>query len=98
MTLPVTDTTDGVQFAVKVVPGAAADRIVGLLGDALKVQVAAPPERGRANVRLCAILAEALAVPLRSVEVHSGPGSPRKLVRVAGLTAHTLRERLGIPG
>ena len=31
--------------------------VAGLLGDALKVQISAPPERGRANERLCEVLA-----------------------------------------
>lgn len=97
MTWQVSETGDGVQFAVKVVPGASRDRIVGLVGDALKVQVAAPPERGKANDRLCAVLAAALAVPARAVTVHAGHGSPRKVVRVAGVDAEALRGRLGLP-
>ncbi len=32
------------QVKVKVVPGASRDEVVGQLGDALKVRVAAPPE------------------------------------------------------
>ncbi len=84
-TLPLRATGEGVQFAVKVVPGAARDRIVGLLGDALKVQVAAPPEGGKANARLCELLAEALAVPIRTVAVLSGASNARKVVAVQGL-------------
>ena len=86
-TLPLREVAGVVQFAVKVVPGAARDRIVGLLGDALKVQVSAPPEAGKANARLCALLAAALAVPVRTVQVASGTGSARKVVAVHGLDA-----------
>lgn len=94
MTLAVTELADGVAFAVKVVPGAARDRITGLLGDALKVQIAAPAEKGKANERLCGVLAAALGVPRRSVQVTSGHGSPRKLVTVYGTTAALLRATL----
>jgi len=84
----------GVRFAVKVVPGAAQDRIVGALGEALKVQVAAPPEHGKANARLCELLARALGVPARAVAVTAGHGSARKVVRVHGIDAATARTRL----
>ncbi|MFN7587707.1 MAG: DUF167 domain-containing protein [Planctomycetota bacterium] len=92
--LPVTTRGDDVQFAVKVVPGAARDRIAGLLGDALKVQISAPPERGRANERLCEVLAAVLGVPARSVQVTSGASNARKVVAVSGLTAELVQQRL----
>jgi uncharacterized protein (TIGR00251 family) len=92
--LPVTSRGDLVQFAVKVVPGAARDRIAGRLGDALKVQISAPPERGRANDRLCEVLAAVLGVPVRSVEVASGASNPRKVVAVRGLAAELVQQRL----
>lgn len=93
---PVAD-GDGVRFAVKVVPGAAQDRIAGPLGDALKVQVAAPPEQGKANARLCEVLARALGVPTRAVRVVAGHGNPRKTVAVAGVDAATVQARLAGP-
>jgi uncharacterized protein (TIGR00251 family) len=79
---------------VKAVPGSSRDRIQGILGDALKVAVAAPPERGKANDAICALLAQALGVPVRNVTVIAGGTSPRKLVRALGITADEVRQRL----
>jgi uncharacterized protein YggU (UPF0235/DUF167 family) len=92
--LEVRERDGGCQFAVKAVPGASADRIAGLLGTALKVRVAAPPERGRANDRIRALLALALGVPVAAVAVVAGASTAHKQVLVAGLTAAELRRRL----
>jgi uncharacterized protein len=87
-------TGDGVRLPVKVVPGASRERIVGLYGDALKVQVGAPPTGGAANARLCELLAAALCVPTRAVTIVSGASQARKSVTIAGLDLATLRARL----
>jgi uncharacterized protein (TIGR00251 family) len=96
MTLAIRECDGALQFAVKAVPGASRDRIAGLYGDSLKVQVSAPPEGGKANARIEAVLAEALQVPVRSVQVVAGHGHPRKVVAVRGLSAADLRARLGL--
>ncbi|HSD71700.1 MAG TPA: DUF167 domain-containing protein, partial [Thermoanaerobaculia bacterium] len=49
---------DGLELRIKVVPGTSRSEIVGALGDRLKVRVAAPPERGKANDALVALLRE----------------------------------------
>ena len=68
---------------VKVAPGSSRTAIAGEMADGtLKVRVAAPPEKGRANEALCALLAEHFGVARRAVTIVSGHGSPRKLVRV----------------
>ena len=84
----------GVRFAVKVVPGASRDRIVGALGDALKISVKKPPEGGAANAAVVALLASALGVPASRVQIARGHGTPRKDVFVAGLTPAQLQARL----
>lgn len=77
--------SDGVWLVrVKAVPGASRTRIAGPLGDALKIQVAAPPEAGAANRSLAATLAEAFGVSPRDVELVAGPASPRKSFRIRG--------------
>lgn len=67
------------------VPGASRSEIAGALGDRLKVRVAVPPERGRANEALVAVLREWLGA--RGVEVVAGLTSREKTVRVIGVSA-----------
>ncbi len=88
------------QFAtrlkVKVVPGASRSHIAGWLGDALKIRVSAPPEKGKANAAVAAVVAAALGVPAGSVAVVSGKSSPRKLVEVRGLSREEIVKRLAV--
>lgn len=69
---------------VKAVPGSSRTRIQGALGDHLKVQVAAPPEGGKANAAIRELLATHFGVPHSSVELQSGNTSPRKVFRITG--------------
>jgi uncharacterized protein (TIGR00251 family) len=94
MTLAITSSADGVRLKLKVVPGASRDRVVGVLGDALKVAVAQPPEGGAANRAVVRLLAEALKLPAKSIEVATGRSSPRKDVRVLGVSPAELSRRL----
>jgi len=85
---------DGVLLRVKVVPGASRTRPAGLLGDRLKVQVAAPPQGGRANAAVCELIADLFGVPKRNVVIHAGHAKPRKDVAVIGLSLCQATERL----
>ena len=84
----------GTLFKVRVQPGAMRSRVVGEYGGALKVSVVAPPERGKANRALCDLLAAALGVTRRQVEVVAGEASRDKLVRVSGIIMTEMRKRL----
>ena len=86
----------GVSFAVKVHPRAKKDAIIGELGDALKVSLTAPPLDGRANDACIAFLAKVLNVPRSSVTIASGHSSRNKVIRVVGLSAEELRERIAM--
>ena len=79
---------------VKVVPNASRSRFAGAHGDGVKIQVAAPPERGRANEAACAVLAGTLGVPARDVTVVRGHTSPAKTLRVEGLAPDEVARRL----
>lgn len=79
---------------VKVVPGASKNRVVGMLGDALKVQVAAAPEKGKANEAVRAVLAEFFGVKMGQVELISGQSQPRKTFLLNGVNDAAVREKL----
>lgn len=73
-------------LSVKVTPKAAKTEFAGTLDDGtLKVRVAAPPEKGKANAELCAFLARHYGVPRQNVTILSGETSHRKQVRVDGV-------------
>ena len=85
----------GVSFAVKVHPRAKKNAITGQVGDALKVALTAPPVDGKANAACIEFFAKLLNVPRSSVTIAAGQTSRNKVIRVAGLTAQQVRERLG---
>ena len=88
------ETADGVSFSVRVQPRASRTAISGVMGDALKVAVAAPPVEGKANEALIRFFAELFEVPRSAVEIVSGEAARNKVVRVAGVTGEFVRGRL----
>ena len=79
------------RLSLKVVPGSSRDEIVGWLGDSLKVKVKAPPEKGRANEAVVALLAERLGIDNSGVAVVSGHSSPAKVMEVDGMDYEAIR-------
>jgi uncharacterized protein len=74
-----------VVLRVHAQPGVTHPGIAGTHGDAVKVRVDAPAERGRANAALEQLLATVFDVPRTSVAVVSGATSRAKRVRIDGL-------------
>ena len=68
---------------IKVTPRAPRSEIAGTLSDGtLKVRLAAPPERGRANRELIELLAREYNVRPENVAILSGATATTKLVRI----------------
>jgi len=72
------------KLQLKVIPKASKDRVVGWIGDRLKVQVTAAPERGKANDAVVKVLAAALGISRSNVRIVSGETSPLKTVEIDG--------------
>jgi uncharacterized protein (TIGR00251 family) len=82
------------RITVTVTPGAKRTELVGRHGDGWKARVAAPPEGGRANAALGALLADALGVRRDQVTVVAGRASRRKIVDIDGLDPGEIARRL----
>jgi len=94
--ITIRDAPHGATFAIKVHPRAKKNAITGEIGDALKLSLTAPPVDGKANDACIDFFAKLLKVPRSSVSIASGHTSRNKVIRVAGLTARLVRERLAI--
>jgi len=92
--IPIHDTAAGATFQVKVHPRARKNAITGTVGDALKLALTAPPIEGRANDACIDFIAKFLNVPRSSVTIAAGESSRQKLIRVAGVRAAEVEEKL----
>jgi uncharacterized protein (TIGR00251 family) len=88
----------GVELQLHVQPRASRTRAVGAHGDALKLQVAAPPVDGEANAEITTFLARTLGARKDQVELLAGETGRRKRVRVLGVTAEAALRALAPPG
>ena len=95
----------GLELAVKATPRARKEGIEGVVLDAagaawLLVKVTAPPDAGKANAAVLALLARALGVPPSALSLATGAGSRWKRVAVRGEPAALLAraEALLSPG
>ena len=85
---------DGIDLFVKVVPGASRTGLAGTWRNRLKVAVAAPPERGKANTALTRFIASLMGLRKQDVTVVAGRTSPLKTVRLTGVTTDQARRFL----
>jgi uncharacterized protein len=82
-------TPDGVVITVRLTPKGGRDTIGGIETRAdgssvLKARVRAVPSEGEANIALGRVLAKALSVPPRDVEIVGGHTSRIKRVKICG--------------
>jgi uncharacterized protein (TIGR00251 family) len=82
------------RLRIRVSPGARRTEIVGRLGDAWKVRVAAAPEKGRANDAVLELLAERLRVAPAELSVVAGRSGRDKVVELRGLDPEEADRRL----
>jgi uncharacterized protein (TIGR00251 family) len=85
----------GVRLRVRVQPRASRTECAGLIGDELKIRLAAPPVEGAANDALVRFLAARLGVARAAVFLVAGGSSRSKLVEVQGVEEAAVRVRLG---
>ena len=96
--LVITNSKEGARLRLRVRPGSTRSALDGEHAGALRVAVAAPPEKGRANDEVEAVLARALNVARGAVRIASGHASRDKTVVVEGLSAEEIRRRIALHG
>ena len=96
MNAPIVDHDGHCIIHVHVVTRASKTRAVGIHGDRVKIQVAAPPVDGEANAALVHYLAKTLGVPKDAVTLTSGGTGRRKSFRVDGVDLDTASAALGL--
>jgi hypothetical protein len=92
----VRDTAHGAQFALKVQPRASRTAIAGLIGDAVKLAITAPPVDGKANQAVIEFLSDLFRVPKSSIVIVSGETGRNKLIAVRSLTAEQVLKALNL--
>jgi hypothetical protein len=73
------------ELRVRVTPRAGRNEIAGTRSGVLLVHVTAPPEKGKANMAVCRVIARALKIAPSRVRVARGAGSRDKLLRLEGV-------------
>jgi len=92
--IAVRESGGAVTFSVRVQPGAKKSGVTGAVGEALKLATTAPPVEGRANEAVVELLAKLLRVPKSSITIAAGRSGRNKRVKVQGVAAAMVRERL----
>lgn len=75
-------TSEGIEISVRVQPKASKAKVVGPLGEQLKVAVHSAPEAGAANKELLVLLAKQLKVSKSKLSLISGDKSRSKKILI----------------
>lgn len=93
-TLNLRELEEGCELHVRVQPNARRSAFAGIYNQSLKVALRAPAVDGKANRALVEFLAEFAGVARSQIEIARGEKSREKTVRLGGISALQLRERL----
>jgi uncharacterized protein (TIGR00251 family) len=92
--IALTERPDGVVVPVRAQPGARRNAILGERAGALRIAVSAAPEKGKANVAVLEILAEALGCRPSQIQLLGGAHFREKTFLVSGVAREELDRRV----
>ncbi|MBL9162944.1 MAG: DUF167 domain-containing protein [Planctomycetaceae bacterium] len=91
---PLESHPQGAVIRVKARPGARRNALAGLHDGALRVDVTAAPEKGKANDAIIVLLAKSFGIAKSSIELISSPANPQKRFLLAGVDLAAVKQRL----
>ena len=83
-----------IKIAVQIYPGASKNEVTGLINDVLRIRIAAPPVKGKANKELIDYLSHLLGVSKDKLDILKGHTSRNKLISIDGLSKVSVLEKL----
>ena len=73
-------------IVVRVQPNAGRSEVLGFKDGCLRVKIAAPPVKGRANQELLRLLSDILKVSKSNITIRKGMTSKTKVIGISGLS------------
>lgn len=89
------ESENGIVLTLRLVPRASKNEVCGVMDNALKVRLQAPPVEGKANRALVKFLAKTLKAPAGSISIISGMTGRTKRVAVTGINRTRALRALG---
>ena len=83
------------NITIQIQPNAKRNEVLGFEDDVLRVKIAAPPVKGKANKELIDFLSGLLGVSKGSIIIEKGFTSRRKVIAIYGLSQAKILQRLG---
>ena len=89
-------TNSQATISVRVYPGTATNEVVDFTDGILRIRVAAPPVKGKANKELVAFLSKVLGIGKSSLTIVKGHSSRNKVIAIDGLSQADVMEQLSL--
>ena len=81
-------------ISIRVFPNAAKNEIAGFADDTLRVKIAAPPLKGKANKELLAFLSGLLGIKKDRISIVKGHTARNKTIAIDGMSKESALEML----
>ena len=82
-----------IRIVVRVQPNAGRNEVLGFKDDVLRMRIAAPPAKGKANQELITFLSDILEVRKSNLTIEKGATGKKKVISITGLTQTQIIER-----
>ena len=82
-----------IRIIVRVQPNASRNELLGFKDDILRLKIAAPPVKGKANQELIAFMSDILGIRKSNLTIEKGATGKKKVISITGLTQTQIIER-----